>query len=220
MSSGVERPGVFIVFEGGEGVGKSTVVRYLSDYLRSCGNKVILTREPGGTDLAEELREIILRDESSGISALQELFLFSAAREDHLRKVVKPALDEGYVVLCDRFIGSTYVYQGIVGGVDLDFLVETQKPFLDIVSISRTYVLDLDVDIALSRVSTDGVRDVNRIDLAGKEFHERIRRGYKNFASGDSGKLFNATLVDASPSPDIIVRNIVSDLVEVEGVLV
>ena len=194
--------GKFITFEGGEGCGKSTQVRRLKDALERRGLKVLLTREPGGTPLAERVRAI-LKDESDDPPCDRaELLLFLAARAQLVRNVIRPALDAGTWVVSDRFSDSTIAYQGYGRGLPLeviraanDFACEGLKPDL---------TLFLDVDPETSRARMRGREaatntSADRIELAGDDFHARIRKGFLEMAAAEGDRIVT---IDASGTED------------------
>lgn len=197
----------FYSFEGGEGVGKSTVIKKLTEKLTEAGHVVKLTREPGGTDLAEEIRNLIFENE---MSKKTEVLLFAASRADHLQKVIIPALNRGEIVLCDRFVDSSIVYQSSKEGIleseiikINDFVVEETYPH-------KTFLFDLDPEIAQKRIIN--VRDNNRFDLEKMEFHTFVRNKYLELAQNNSRFL----LIDASLKPEEIAHKIFLELTENE----
>jgi len=168
--------GRFITIEGGEGAGKSTIMRFVSDWLEEQGRTVVATREPGGTSLAEGLRAMVLDAETVGLSDTAELLLMFAARAQHLRELIEPELASGHDVICDRFTDATYAYQG--GGRQLD--PETIAALEAIVhpqlQPDLTLLLDLPVKQGLKRASKRSIPD--RIEREGSEFFERVRNAY------------------------------------------
>lgn len=145
---------IFITFEGGEGAGKSTQIKLLEKKLNSVGYNVVVTREPGGTTGAEILRHVILSGAAEKLGAETEAMLFAAARSDHIENVIKPALEAGKTVLCDRFIDSTRVYQGASGKVDIDYLKELENVVCEDIWPNLTLILDLDVEIGMKRANS------------------------------------------------------------------
>jgi dTMP kinase len=178
-----KRPGsVFIVIEGIEGSGKSTLVAGLAEHLRAGGHAVVVTREPGGTPLGEAVRDIFL-NRAIDISPLAESLLVNAARAQHVSDVIRPALADGRIVLCDRFTDSTLAYQGYGRGVDLNVLREICASATDGVEPDLVFVLDLPVGAARSRLrERQGLAD--RIEREGDAFHERVRRGFLELSAG------------------------------------
>ncbi|WP_025128706.1 dTMP kinase [Pseudomonas sp. PH1b] len=168
--------GLFITLEGPEGAGKSTNREYLAERLRAAGIEVLLTREPGGTPLAERIREVLLTPVEEVMNADTELLLVFAARAQHLATVIRPALERGAVVLCDRFTDSTYAYQGAGRGLSLariaaleDFVQGELRPDL-------TLVFDLPVDVGLARASARGRLD--RFEQEGQVFFQKVREAF------------------------------------------
>ncbi len=187
--------GKFITFEGGEGAGKSTQVRLLAEQLRQQGLDVVVTREPGGTAFAEQVRVLILSPDVAEHAPLSEALLFYAARADHLSKVIEPALHRGAIVLCDRFSDSTRVYQSVAGGLSAvvlerleDIVVGTSRPDL-------TIILDIEPAAGLARAQArrehGEVRDATRDAEAGQDkyerqslaYHEKLRAGFLAIAA-------------------------------------
>lgn len=172
--------GRFITFEGGEGTGKSTQVRLLADVLKSFCVNVQVSREPGGSEGAEKIRPLLV----SGNYAWDvhaEYLLFSAARSDHLAKVIKPQLEAGTWVLCDRFYDSSYVYQGVAQGLDKTFMRQVYEGISGGFYPDLTLVLDLDARQALMRCEGRGLNE-NRFEEKGIAFHEKVRSGFLTLA--------------------------------------
>ncbi len=172
--------GKFISFEGIDGCGKSTQAKILSEELISCGHKILLTREPGGSDGAEEIRNLLLTGNTDRWSAETEILLFTAARRDHLERTILPALENGLAVICDRFSDSTRVYQGVTRG-DLRDLVDQ----LDSAMIPRqpdiTFLIDLDPTISLAR-AIERSNNEARFEDFGVEMQIKLRKGFLTLA--------------------------------------
>ena len=172
--------GKFISFEGIDGCGKSTQAKILSEELISCGHKILLTREPGGSDGAEEIRNLLLTGNTDRWSAETEILLFTAARRDHLERTILPALENGLAVICDRFSDSTRVYQGVTRG-DLRNLVDQ----LDSAMIPRqpdiTVLIDLDPTISLARAIERSNKEA-RFEDFGVEMQIKLRKGFLSLA--------------------------------------
>ncbi len=203
--------GKFITFEGGEGSGKSTQAQLLADRLRGRGNEAVLTREPGGSPFAEQVRALILDPATAPHSALSEALLFYAARSDHLDTTIRPALVAGRWVICDRFSDSTRVYQGVAGGLAPAVLDRLESMIVAPTRPDLTLILDLPADAGLSRAADR--RRANAVvgaqadayekrDLA---FHERLRAGYVAIAKTEPQR---CVLVDGAGSPDAIAAEI------------
>ena len=176
--------GFFITFEGGEGTGKTTQIRRLAEHLEALGRTVVVTREPGGTPVAEAARAVLL-DPSLQPDGLTELFLLEAARRDHVERVVRPALARGEVVLSDRFADSSTVYQGMVRGLGVEPVVELNRLATDGLEPDLTFVLDLDPDAGVARArvrNSSGDGSESRLDDEPAAFHRRVREGFLRLA--------------------------------------
>lgn len=178
--------GFFITFEGIEGCGKSTQVRLLSERLLEEGRQVLLTREPGGCPIADKVRSILLDAENSAMAPLAELLLYAAARAQHVEEVVRPAMEAGKVVLCDRFTDATLAYQGYGRGLQLERIVELNRMATGGLAPDLTVLFDCPVETGLSRAisrinASDGARE-ERFELESLQFHQRVRDGYLQLA--------------------------------------
>lgn len=169
--------GLFITFEGGDGCGKTTQIKLLDEYLRSKGYKTLLTREPGSKGLGIKLREILLNYDGE-VSPVCESFLFLADRAQHVDCIIKPALEEGVIVLCDRHTDSTVAYQGYGRGLDLEQIHHLNKIATSGLKPDLTIVLDVDVETSQKRVGSEK----DRMESAGIEFFERVRNGFLEIA--------------------------------------
>lgn len=180
------RPGLFIAFEGNEGSGKSTQARRLAETLRAEGYETVLTREPGGSPLAENLRALVVQGDPDSMDAVTETLIFTAARRDHLNRVIHPALETGKIVICDRYLGSTYALQGAGAGVcerDIAALHDiacTTMPDL-------TLCLRLPAKAALQRtLGREGLADLEtRFERKGRSFHERVEASFAHQAASN-----------------------------------
>lgn len=168
--------GLFITLEGPEGAGKSTNREYLAEHLRAQGLDVVLTREPGGTPLAERIRELLLAPSDEKMDADTELLLVFAARAQHLAEVIRPALARGAIVLCDRFTDATYAYQGGGRGLSLERIATLENFVQGALRPDLTLVFDLPVEIGLSRAAARGRLD--RFEQEGQAFFEAVRQVY------------------------------------------
>ncbi|MFK0087697.1 dTMP kinase [Pseudomonas sp. NPDC090755] len=187
--------GLFITLEGPEGAGKSTNREYLAGHLRAQGVDVVLTREPGGTPLAEKIRELLLAPSDETMDADTELLLVFAARAQHLAQVIRPALARGAVVLCDRFTDATYAYQGGGRGLSLERIATLEQFVQGELRPDLTLVFDLPVEIGLSRAAARGRLD--RFEQEGQAFFEAVRQAYLARAKAAPQRY---TLIDASQS--------------------
>lgn len=178
LVSGAMTKGKFITFEGGEGSGKSTQVARVAERLRAQGLEIVVTREPGGTPLAETIRGLILDAKPEPIT---ELLLFAAARAEHVGKVLRPALAHGSWVVCDRFVDSTRVYQGQLGGAPADLIASLEKGAVAPTFPDLTIVLDLDPEIGLARIASRGA--LSRFDSESLAYHRQLRDGFLDIAA-------------------------------------
>jgi len=176
----------FITFEGPEGGGKSTQVRAAAAALTAAGIAVTATREPGGTAIGEQIRGVLLQPENRAMLAETETLLLLAARAQHATEVIGPALARGEVVLCDRFAGATYAYQGYGRGLNLALLRQLQEFAVGALVPDLTLLYDLPVETGLARRHAAG--EVNRLDAAGVDFHQRVRAGYLELAAADPAR--------------------------------
>jgi len=196
-------PGRFITFEGGEGGGKSTQIEKLADYLRARGVSVQVTREPGGTEVAEAIRRVLLDKSLPAMRADTELMLMFAARVEHVETLIKPALAGGDWVLSDRFADASHVYQGAGRGVDETRLDALHKWSLGDFEPDLTLLLDLPVELGMARVRQRGAKD--RFEEEQTEFFERVRAGYLARAARFSQRF---RVIDASDDIDTVARRI------------
>ncbi|MFI3229822.1 MAG: dTMP kinase [Bacillota bacterium] len=173
--------GVFITFEGCEGVGKSTQLRLLQEYLLSTGQEAVFTREPGGTEIAEKIRDIILSTDTD-ISPLVEAYLFATARADHMDKVIIPALKAGKIVICDRFVDSSEAYQGSGRNLGLQTVEEINRLALQGVTPNCTIFIDMNPATSW-RKQNGRVVENDRMELEADEFHQKVYLGFKELST-------------------------------------
>lgn len=189
--------GKFITFEGGEGTGKSTQARILAERLEKSGISAILTREPGGTALGEDIRALILKDRPQ--EPLTELLLFAAARAEHMTSVIRPALDDGTWVISDRFIDSTRVYQGKLYAIEPEFIATLEKYTVGHDLPDLTLILDLPPEAGLERAASRGT--LSRYDAERIETHETLRRGFLEIAESEADRCI---LIDGNLPPESV----------------
>lgn len=168
-----------ITLEGVEGSGKSTMINYLKEFLESKGKHVVVTREPGGIDIAEQIRSVILDKKNTKMDGRTEALLYAAARRQHLVEKIVPSLAEGKIVLCDRFIDSSLAYQGYARGLGIDEVLSINEFAIGTFMPNLTLYLDLDPQIGLNRIGKNKGREVNRLDLEEIHFHISVREGYE-----------------------------------------
>jgi dTMP kinase len=212
--------GYFITFEGGEGVGKSTQVERLAERLRGDGHEVVVTREPGGTPFAEQVRDLILSPSVAEHAPLSEALLFYAARADHIAKVIRPALTKGSVVLCDRFSDSTRVYQSLAGGLSPGDFDSLERLVVGEIKPDLTIILDLDPATGLLRADqrrTQAKTDNPLVALVTEpegqdkyerqqlDFHQRLRAGFLAIARQEPER---CVVIDAGRSVEVVASDI------------
>lgn len=181
--------GLFITLEGVEGSGKSTQISHLAKVLTKAGYRVLQTREPGGTATAEAIRHILLTASShEPVTPQTEALLILAARSQHVTHLIKPALQSGAVVLCDRFSDSTLAYQGFARGLDLQWLREANNVATGGLAPDLTLVLDLPISVGLARRKADRGQQ-NRLDQEAERFHRKVRRGFLTLAAEEPGRM-------------------------------
>ena len=199
--------GLFITFEGGDGVGKSTQIRFLKELLIAHGHEVVCLREPGGTLIGEQLRKILLNPQNSDIACQTELLLYEAARAQLVAEVIKPALERGAVVISDRFFDSTVAYQAYGRGLSFDFTRAANEFASQGLVPSRTILLTVDGEVSKKRANGRGVSD--RIESAGDAFHERVRQGFTELAASEPSRI---EVIEASGTFEEVSRRIVCAL--------
>jgi dTMP kinase len=168
--------GLFITFEGVDGCGKSTQQRFLGEYLTENGYEPVFTREPGGCALSEKIRDLLLDVENSEMDEKTEALLYAAARAQHIAQVIRPALDEGKIVLCDRFIDSSLAYQGVGRGLGIQNIMEINRFAIGGIMPDKTFFLDFPPELAFERMSKKRVHD--RLELEEMEFHKMLYKGF------------------------------------------
>ncbi|SEQ09544.1 dTMP kinase [Piscibacillus halophilus] len=171
--------GLFVTFEGVEGAGKSSVLSYIYEQLQHQGYDVIHTREPGGIEISEKIREVILNKQHTAMDGRTEALLYAAARRQHLVEKVLPALEKGTIVLCDRFIDSSLAYQGYARGLGIDEVYQINEFAIEQCMPNVTVLFELDPEIGLKRISDNKGREQNRLDLEKLSFHEKVAEAYQ-----------------------------------------
>ena len=199
--------GKFITFEGGEGGGKSTQAARMAGYLRGKGLEVLETREPGGTPESEALRDLLVQGDPDRWSALSELLLITAARVEHVNRLIKPALSEGKWVICDRFADSTLAYQGIAGELGLELVEQLQKLAVGATAPDLTFLLDVRAEAGLQRAEKRG--GAARFEKKGAAFHQTLRDGFLALANENPQRI---VLIDGEDTFDNVWGQIEAEL--------
>lgn len=206
---------LFITFEGIEGSGKSTTLKLLADYLISKKITTFSTREPGGNNakFSEEVRQLIMNNNQ--INALTELLLFESARSEHVRKVIEPALKTHQIVICDRFIDSTLVYQSLNNEIKIETIKYLNKIATNNLFPDLTFIFDINPKISLKRIAKPSLSRIeNRFDLLDFEDHNKIRTKYKNLLKLSDIKAERFVLIDAEQSSEEIVKQIIKTILK------
>lgn len=188
---------LFITFEGPEGAGKTTIINMVTEEFLKLGLNFISTREPGGIRIAESIRNIILNPENTEMDKRTEALLYAAARRQHLAEKVLPALEEGKIVLCDRFIDSSLAYQGVGRGIGIDEIYKINEFAINGLMPNLTIYFDLDPKVGLQRVHQADEREINRLDLEELDFHLKVQSGYSEIIKREPNRF---KLIDASKS--------------------
>lgn len=203
MSAVARNTGRFITFEGIDGSGKSTQIQHLADHLRDHGHDVVVTREPGGSPGAEEIRALVLQGDPDRWSAETEILLFTAARRDHMERTILPALKAGKIVLCDRFADSTRMYQGLSRG-DLRHVVDQLHSLMISREPDLTILIDMDPSVGLSRALSRRTAD-ERFEAFGEELQIAMRQGFLDLAQEFAGRF---RIIDGARAIDMVARDI------------
>jgi dTMP kinase len=203
--------GLFITFEGGEGAGKSTQIKRLAETLRARGLDVIVTREPGGSPGAEAVRHVLLSGAAEPLGAAMEAMLFAAARSDHVEQVIRPALEGGKIVLCDRFMDSTRVYQGTAVGLGPDFLMPLEMVAINGMVPDLTLILDLDPAEGLRRAASRNSTGPDRYEKETLVLHQARRKAFLEIARNEPER---CKLIDAAREPDEIAKDVLGAVTE------
>lgn len=196
---------MFVTIEGPEGSGKSSVTKEVVKLLEKDGEQVVLTREPGGTPIAEQIREVILNKENTAMDPVTEALLYAAARRQHLKEKVWPLSKEGKIIISDRFLDSSLAYQGGARGLGIDYILEMNQFATEGYYPELTLLFDIDPRIGLARIATNKGREVNRLDLEKIDFHDSVRKTFLDLAKRfperfvvlDASKPFDEVVQDA-----------------------
>ncbi|MGE4557783.1 MAG: dTMP kinase [Desulfovibrionaceae bacterium] len=210
---------MFITFEGIEGTGKTTQITRLKQHMEDMGRQVLLTREPGGSRIGRELRRLLLTMESSDLTGETELFLYLADRAQHVREVIRPALEQNKVVISDRFADSTVAYQGYGRGIDPKLLHSFNQTAIGEYGPDLTILLDIEPEIGLKRammrnMREQKVREEGRFEAEALPFHKKVREGYLTLAMLHRSRI---RVVDAAQSPDEVANAIAAVVDECMG---
>lgn len=200
------KKGMLIALEGPDGSGKSTQIKMLSEYLKDKGYNVLLTREPGGTEISEKIREIILDNNNHNMCGMCEALLYAASRAQLSEQVLKPALEEGTIVLCDRFVYSSIVYQGIARDLGIDKIEYINKAALNGVEADLIIMIDIDYEEGLKRKCNQ--KQLDRLENCGSDFHKKVYYGYQAIKN----KFNNMIIIDGSRELNQVHEDIVKEI--------
>ncbi|MEG2424948.1 dTMP kinase [Glutamicibacter sp.] len=211
IESSTPTRGLFIVFEGGDGAGKSTQVALAQQWLESRGAKVTTTREPGGTQISEELRSLVLEHGHGEIDARTEALIYSAARAAHVQQVISPALDAGTHIICDRFVDSSLAYQGMGRALGFDAVASINDFATGGLKPDATIILDISAAQGRARriAASGGVEDSDRLESEPDDFHERIRNAFLDLAARDPQRYL---VLDATASVEQLQQSVAQHL--------
>ena len=204
--------GVFITFEGGEGSGKTTIANMIQKTLAQEGYHVVLTREPGGVEIAEKIRDIIQDVKYINMDRKTEALLYAASRRQHLVEKVIPALENDAIVICDRFVDSSMVYQGIARGIGIDEVYQMNLFATENILPKRTIFFDIQPEDGLKRVYENKDREVNRLDLENIDFHRKVYQGYLSLCDKFPNRIVK---IDASLDIDHVYQQVLKKIREI-----
>lgn len=197
--------GLFITIEGPEGSGKTTLLRDILPHLHDRGRNIVVTREPGGIEIAEKIRTLIHDPAHTMMDARTEALLYAAARRQHLVEKVMPALKEGAIVLCDRFIDSSLAYQGYARGLGIDNVYEINRFATEDCMPDLTIYLDIQPSLGLERIHGDEQREINRLDMEDISFHQKVREGYLHILKRFPNRIVR---IDAARSKEEVLKDV------------
>ena len=204
------KQGIFLTFEGNDGSGKTTVCLRIKEELEKAGYQVVYTREPGGSKIAEKIRDVLLDTENTNMDARTEALLYAASRRQHLKEIVLPALEEKKIVLCDRFVDSSLAYQGYAREIGMDEVWSINQFAIDHCMPQKTLFLSVSIETGQKRMNIRG--DKNRLDLENDEFHQRVRKGYEILLEMYSDRIVK---IDAEPDPDTVFNSAWEEVMKV-----
>ena len=204
----INEKGIFITFEGGEGSGKSTQIKYLSNLLSDQKIEHIITREPGGTDVGEQIRKVLVQGNIKKLDSFSEFLCFAASRREHLKKIIFPALEDNKIVISDRFLDSSIVYQGMVGGLNLETILQVHNNFCYNKFPDLTLILDVDPELGLKRKNINTLIE-NRFESFENNFHTLVQEKFLELSKIYSKR---CRLINANNDKDFIFNEIVEHI--------
>nr|WP_240548500.1 dTMP kinase [Paenibacillus lignilyticus] len=198
---------MFLTIEGGEGAGKTTLIEGVVLALRAQGRNVMMTREPGGIPIAEQIRNVILDTANTSMDARTEALLYAAARRQHLVEKVLPALAQGDVVICDRFVDSSLAYQGYARGLGIEEVWSINQFAIEGFMPQLTIWMDISAEAGIARINATSGREINRLDLESMAFHEKVREGYRKLMAADPDRIVR---VDAEQTQENVLNDVIA----------
>lgn len=205
------KKGLFITFEGPDGSGKTTILNKVANYFKEKEIDFVQTREPGGSNIAQQIRNILLDEKNIGLSSTTEALLFAASRAQHYDEIVKPALDHDQIVLCDRFIDSSLAYQGYARGLGMQEILDVNNFAISNQLPDLTIFFDIKPELGLERINQSADREINRLDLEGLKFHQKVYEGYQEVIKKYPKRI---VCIDASQSIEQVFAEVIQILKE------
>lgn len=200
---------MFITFEGGEGSGKTTCIKRIVEILEEEGNSIVLTREPGGTPISEEIRNVILDKKNTDMDPRTEALLYAAARRQHIVQKILPSLKEGKIVISDRFLDSSLAYQGGARGLGIEEIYRVNQYATEGLEPDITFFFDIDPEEGLRRIASNAGREVNRLDVEKLAFHQTVRGAFQELAKRFPKRF---VVIDASQKPDDVFNAVLKEI--------
>lgn len=208
--------GFFITLEGGDGSGKSTQIERLKAYLEGKGYSVLLTREPGGTKISEAIRQIILDKDYMEMTDMTEALLYAAARAQHVSQLIKPSIETGKIVICDRFVDSSIVYQGHARGIGIEKIAKINEFATEGLEPDLTILLDISAEDGLSRKKSQ--KELDRLEMQKLQFHQMVTEGYRNLASKNPERILTVDATLPIDQIEMIIRERIDKLLSSKNV--
>lgn len=200
---------MFITFEGGEGSGKTTCINHVVETLKSEGKEIVLTREPGGTPISEEIRNVILDKKNTDMDPRTEALLYAAARRQHIIQKILPSLKEGKIVISDRFLDSSLAYQGVARGLGIDEIYQVNQYATEGLEPDITFFFDIEPEEGLRRIAANSGREVNRLDVEKLSFHQNVRKAFLELAKRYPNRI---VIIDASQDKDGVYNSVMKEI--------
>ncbi len=200
---------MFITFEGGEGSGKTTCINRVVETLKSEGKEIVLTREPGGTPISEEIRDVILDKKNTDMDPRTEALLYAAARRQHIIQKILPSLKEGKIVISDRFLDSSLAYQGVARGLGIDEIYQVNQYATEGLEPDITFFFDIEPEEGLRRIAANSGREVNRLDVEKLSFHQNVRKAFLELAKRYPNRI---VIIDASQDKDGVYNSVMKEI--------